>query len=160
MYPHCKHFQITSEIDFKSCCINCGLVQDNPSSFEYIRTITHYKLLLKEKSRVPPINSIVGEKLREQVINYQKRQQRNQEQQLIKTQNLRQNICFTSPWLGINDLKSMQMYFEYLDFLNKNQNIILPKKKDRKRELIKIYGEHRRFVIEWIDLFSKVIYCI
>lgn len=129
----CPHLQISNEVEGKCACLECGLVQPiGVSNWGYIRSITHYKLLLAEGRPMPPTHCLVGEVLQKQVL---KLLARNNAGAITKSFEV--------------DTPLLELYQEYICFLRDNQDLVLPKK-ERKRELTKIYGEHRRIVIEWI----------
>lgn len=131
--PHdkCPHLEISTEAEGKSACLECGLVQPiGVSRWGYVRSITHYKLLLAEGRPVPPTHCLVGEVLQKQVMRLKERQIKN-----VKVSEINEPLKV--------------LYQEYICFLRDNQHIVLPKK-ERKRELVKIYGEHHRIVLEWI----------
>lgn len=127
----CPHLQISNETEGKCSCLECGLVQPIGSRWGYIRSITHYKLLLAEGRPVPPIHCLVGEVLQKQVLKFLERK----------------NNIVVIPQV---DTPLLRLYQEYICFLRDNKDLVLPKK-ERKRELVKIYGEHRRIVLEWIS---------
>lgn len=134
----CPHLQISSEADGKCSCLECGLVQPiGVSNWGYVRSITHYKLLLAEGKPVPPINCLVGEVLQKQVMRLKERQIKQ-----AKT-------------IEINE-PLRALYQQYICFLRDNQDLILPKK-ERKRQLVKIYGEHHRIVLEWITALAAAL---
>lgn len=124
MTTKCLHLKISSD-EIKPCCIDCGLVQDNVSSSPYVRTITHYKSLLIR----PPINCLVGENLKTQVLKFLKRQNR--------------------PITRVS-----RNYNNYIVFLRENEQLVLPHK-ERKKPLLDIYGEHRRIILEYIAALSS-----
>jgi hypothetical protein len=130
----CPHFQISTDRDGKPSCLECGLVQDQTAS-RYVRSITHYKDLIKIGITLPSTNSLVGDALIRQVCKYHERQMRQSAQVVI-------------------DPKSLQVegYLQdYLQFLRDNSDKCLLQK-NRKRELKKIYGEHYKIISDYITL--------
>lgn len=130
----CLHLQISTDFDGKPSCLECGLVQEQVSRWGYCRSITHYKQLLNEGKEVPPISSLVGKTLKQQVIKFKERQQPKQQTTSIPSHSLNTN---------------KNLLQDYINFLRNNQGLVLPKK-ERKRELLNIYGEHRKIVLEFI----------
>jgi hypothetical protein len=130
----CPHLQISTERDGKPSCLECGLVQDQTAS-RYVRSITHYKDLIKQGIKPPPTSCLIGEVLVRQVCKYHERQMRQPAQVVINPK-------------GLLYEEYLQ---DYLEFLKDNSDKCLPQK-NRKRELKKIYGEHHKIISDYITL--------
>lgn len=138
-------------IDKRQVCIKCGLIEDIIQE-PYIRSITHYKQICGASlggaypSGPSGLTSsyISQDKLREQIYKFKIREHNK----FIK-KNQGSNPSYPSgevPW--------EILYSEYIRFLQQNQDkiLILPKNKPRKRKLTKIYGEHKKIIIDYITL--------
>ena len=138
----CFHAQTTIN-EQKIFCVNCGLVEDKYGN-PYIRSISHYKQLYKDE-KAPPINVLLGEELQNKATKFQIRQ-------IPKSKGYFQ----TKP-LCVEEHKQIQkIYNEYVLFLRNNEDRILPQK-NRQRPICQVYGEHRKFLLQYISLLlSKV----
>lgn len=136
----CPHLEISTDNgDAKISCLECGLVQDQTSKM-YVRSITHYKQLIAQGIKPPPIYCLVGEALKRQVAKYHLRQ-------MSPKKKGRSGSGVLPTPLQVNQ----ELYDEYLQFLRDNLEIILPKK-ERKRPLVKIYGDHYKIISSYIEL--------
>lgn len=134
-WKHCSHLQISS--DEKSSCLECGLVMEIYSN-PYIRSITHYKQFYKKGIKIHPF-LLHGLEFKEQAIRFLTR--KNQGKVLPKKKEKHE--------------KPVTLYDEYVFFLRQNQDKVLPKKKKpRQRELCRVYGEHKRMILEYISNLS------
>lgn len=175
--PHeeCPHLQISTNRAYneKPSCIDCGLVQE-PEGNPYIRNISHYKELYSIArgspedcpSHVVSTFRLLGDNLKEQAIKFRLRQEQpkkttsqrlaNASVKIVKDletdrQTIAQELLATegSP-RGLHKVEQgWFLYFEYIDFLRNNTDRVLPKK-DRKRPICQIYGDHRRIVLFYI----------
>lgn len=120
--------------DIKICCIDCGLVQEDEGGKPYIRSITQFRNMENK----PSISVLVGEKLQNQANKFLKRDLRHAVDHVI-----------------VNQSEYPPLYYEYIEFLRNHENEILPKKQ-RKKTIFGIYGEHRQIILDWC---AKVINC-
>lgn len=135
----------------KHSCLECGVVMPI-YGVPYVRNITHYKELYS-LGKAPRVCDLLGDRLKEQVIKFQIKQSRPRDQN--KSRELVTGIGERSSELGLDPnsawlLAMRQKYSEYINFLANNQDKILPRKKDRKRSIQQIYGEHRILVLEYL----------
>lgn len=133
----CLHLQISTNSNIsneKSCCLDCGMVQDKLSN-PYVRNISHYKELYQLGIMIP-ISQLISEKLRNQAMMFILRETRpkNQKKFPLRTDALENEVC---------------LYLEYVNFLRNNEDKILPRK-NRTRQICQVYGDHRKIVLEYI----------
>ena len=146
----CPHLQIST--DDKPSCMNCGLVQERQSA-SYIRCISHYKKVYLQaqssgeanlEAKYPIAVYLLPAPLQIQIHKFH-----------IRTNRLRLNkLSETNRQDGGNDEKRNQLYDDYIRFLNENATHTLPKK-ERKRPISAIYGEHKKIILDWIMLYLK-----
>lgn len=126
---NCRHLKISNNED-KFSCIECGLCQEK-SETPYVRSITHYKELCNMGISIP-VYQLIGEQLRNQVLKFYYRKDKN---------NNRDKKVEPS------------LYMEYLQFVKDNTHKILPIR-HRVKAINQIYGDHKRYVLEYIDRLS------
>ena len=149
-------------IDKRQVCIKCGLIEDIIQE-PYIRSITHYKQICGASlgGAYPSgltSSYISQDKLREQIYKFKIREHNK----FIK-KNQGSNPSYPSGGAYPSDDdkysdKYSEKYMDYIRFLQQNQEQILPKKKNRKREITKIYGEHKKIIIDYITLLDEVLH--
>ena len=145
----------------RQVCIECGLVEEYLQQTPYIRSIIHYKQLYREKSEDEKISFdektryIFQDKLREQI--YKFKFKNNQVVRRQKKKIYPSGGAYPSDDDKYSD-KYSEKYMDYIRFLQQNQEQILPKKKNRKREITKIYGEHKKIIIDYITLLDEVLH--
>ena len=168
MNPHdkCPHLQISSESEGKCYCLECGMSQI-PKRWRYIRSITHYKQLWSEGKTMPPVHYLVGETLQKQVRKFLQRKNKSASApshvnlESVRIVSSMYDVSRRGKSLAFYDAshrgkEQSSFYNEYIQFLRNNQSIVLPKKV-RKRELVNVYGEHRRLILEYIGRLLSTV---
>jgi len=160
MNPHdkCPHLQISSESEGKCYCLECGMSQI-PKRWRYIRSITHYKQLWSEGKTMPPVHYLVGETLQKQVRKFLQRKNKSASAPSAPSHVNLESVRIVSSMYDVSRRGKEQssFYNEYIQFLRNNQSIVLPKKV-RKRELVNVYGEHRRLILEYIGRLLSTVF--
>jgi len=148
----CPHLQISTNrsSNEKPSCLNCGLVQepeDNPYVYKYIRNITHYKELYKS-GIIIPTTQILGETIKNQVIKF-KLKKNEPKKRTFNPSDKVFSVDKMNPQMDPLVEVYRNLYLEYIEFLRNNEDRILPKK-NRKRQICQIYGNHRKILLEYI----------
>ena len=140
----CPHLQIS--IDDKPSCINCGLVQERPA-VPYIRSISHYKEIYRSNRNASHVVYLLPAPLQIQIHKFHIRTNRSKLSEPNNVRDEPSEAKMNEP----NNVRMKKQYDDYIRFLNENAIHTLPKK-ERKRPISAIYGEHKRIILDWIML--------
>ena len=129
----CLHFvNLKNE---KPCCLECGIVNEDEAreyKIPYIRTISQYR---KEQVLIP-LDQLVGDNLRNQVQKLLRRKVEKEEKEQKK--------------------QEPQLYLEYIEFLRQNEADVLPRRKNRRRNIMGVYGENKRLCLEYLRQLTEL----